>query len=212
MDGHLIRFEENKTFVFIDCETENLCLNECNNLPWQIAMIKAEGGKMVDSKDYYVAWNRDINISADAARITRFNPVDYNKKKIKFEEIFPTIKDWLDNADYIVGHNILGFDIYLIKDFYNYAGEEYQHLMDKIIDTNCVAKGIKFELPYKEGEDFLEYQYKLTHERRRGVKTNLAFLGKEYEIKHDPNKLHDALADLELNLKVWNQLKYRLEF
>ena len=169
MDGHLIRFEENKTFVFIDCETENLCLNECNNLPWQIAMIKAEG-------------------------------------------VFPTIKDWLDNADYIVGHNILGFDIYLIKDFYNYAGEEYQHLMDKIIDTNCVAKGIKFELPYKEGEDFLEYQYKLAHERRRGVKTNLAFLGKEYEIKHDPSKLHDALADLELNLKVWNQLKYRLEF
>ena len=41
MDGHLIRFDEDKTFVFIDCETENLCLNSFNNLPWQIAMIKA---------------------------------------------------------------------------------------------------------------------------------------------------------------------------
>ena len=82
MDGHLIRFDEDKTFVFIDCETENLCLNSFNNLPWQIAMIKAKGGQILDSKDYYVGWDRDVNVSVEAARITRFNPVDYDKRKI----------------------------------------------------------------------------------------------------------------------------------
>ena len=211
MDGHLIRFDEDKTFVFIDCETENLCLNSFNNLPWQIAMIKAKGGQILDSKDYYVGWDRDVNVSVEAARITRFNPVDYDKRKIKFEEIFPTIEDWLDNADYIVGHNILGFDIYLIKDFYNYVGKDYRHLMSKIIDTNSIARGIKFELPYRTSENFLEYQYKLVHERRKGIKTNLTALGKEFQIEHDYDRLHDALVDLELNLKVWNQLKYQLE-
>ena len=211
MDGHLIRFDEDKTFVFIDCETENLCLNSFNNLPWQIAMIKAKGGQILDSKDYYVGWDRDVNVSVEAARITRFNPVDYDKRKIKFEEIFPTIEDWLDNADYIVGHNILGFDIYLIKDFYNYVGKDYRHLMSKIIDTNCIARGIKFELPYRTSENFLEYQYKLVHERRKGIKTNLTALGREFQIEHDYDRLHDALVDLELNLKVWNQLKYQLE-
>ena len=211
MDGHLLRFDEYKTFVFIDCETENLCLNSFNNLPWQIAMIKAKGGQILDSKDYYVGWDRDVNVSVEAARITRFNPVDYDKRKIKFEEIFPTIEDWLDNADYIVGHNILGFDIYLIKDFYNYVGKDYRHLMSKIIDTNCIARGIKFELPYRTSENFLEYQYKLVHERRKGIKTNLTALGREFQIEHDYDRLHDALVDLELNLKVWNQLKYQLE-
>ena len=211
MDGHLIRFDEDKTFVFIDCETENLCLNSFNNLPWQIAMIKAKGGQILDSKDYYVGWDRDVNVSVEAARITRFNPVDYDKRKIKFEEIFPTIEDWLDNADYIVGHNILGFDIYLIKDFYNYVGKDYRHLMSKIIDTNCIARGIKFELPYRTSENFLEYQYKLVHERRKGIKTNLTALGREFQIEHDYDRLHDALVDLELNLKVWNQLKYQLD-
>ena len=211
MDGHLIRFDEDKTFVFIDCETENLCLNSFNNLPWQIAMIKAKGGQILDSKDYYVGWDRDVNVSVEAARITRFNPVEYDKRKIKFEEIFPTIEDWLDNADYIVGHNILGFDIYLIKDFYNYVGKDYRHLMSKIIDTNCIARGIKFELPYRTSENFLEYQYKLVHERRKGIKTNLTALGREFQIEHDYDRLHDALVDLELNLKVWNQLKYQLE-
>ena len=212
MDENFLRFDKEKEYVFIDCETFNLCLNSCHNLPWQIAMLKVKGDKKIAEKDFHVKWDTNLKISADAARITRFNPVDYNKRKIKFEEIFPTIKEWLDNADYIVGHNILGFDIYLIKDFYNYAGEDYRHLMDKIIDTNCVARGIKFELPYKEGEDFLEYQYKLVHERRRGIKTNLTALGKEFQIEHNYDKLHDALVDLDLNLKVWNQLKYRLEF
>ena len=174
-------------------------------------MIKAKGGQILDSKDYYVGWDRDVNVSVEAARITRFNPVDYDKRKIKFEEIFPTIEDWLDNADYIVGHNILGFDIYLIKDFYNYVGKDYRHLMSKIIDTNCIARGIKFELPYRTSENFLEYQYKLVHERRKGIKTNLTALGREFQIEHDYDRLHDALVDLELNLKVWNQLKYQLE-
>ena len=41
-----------------------------------------------------------------------------DKKGIAPEEAFPTIQDWLDNCDYIVGHNVLGFDIYLIKDLY----------------------------------------------------------------------------------------------
>jgi len=57
----------------------------------------------------------------------------------------------------------------------------------------------------------LEYQYKIMHTRRKGVRTSLAYLGKEFKIEHDHSKLHDALVDLELNLKVWNQLKYQIE-
>ena len=46
--------------------------------------------------------------------------------------------------------------------------------------------------------------------RVKGVKTNLTALGKEYNIDHNYDKLHDALVDLELNLKVWNKLKWKL--
>jgi len=41
MDEDFLRFDKEKEYVFIDCETLNLCLNSCHNLPWQIAMIKA---------------------------------------------------------------------------------------------------------------------------------------------------------------------------
>ena len=117
MDGHLLRFDKEKEYVFLDCETLNLCLNSCHNLPWQIGMIKVTGDKVIATKNYYIKWDTHLKISADAARITKFNPRILEKKGLTPEEVFPTMEDWLDNCDYIVGHNFLGFDLYLINIF-----------------------------------------------------------------------------------------------
>lgn len=211
MDEHLLRFDKGKKFTFIDCETENLCLHPSQNLAWQIGMIKAEGDKKLDEKDLLVKWDRPINVSKAAARITRFSPIKHRENAVHMDELFPTVKDWLDSADYIVGHNILGFDIYLIKHMYERAGESYEYLMDKIIDTMCVAKGVKLGLRFDSETSFLVYQYKMLDIRKKGLKTNLAGLGKEYQIDHDYENLHDAVNDLELNLKVWNKLKWQME-
>ena len=51
MDEHLLRFDKDKNYVLIDCETENLCLHSTNNLPWQIGIIKAKGEKKVDEQE-----------------------------------------------------------------------------------------------------------------------------------------------------------------
>jgi DNA polymerase III epsilon subunit-like protein len=211
MDEHLLRYDKKKTFVLIDLETFNLCLNFCHNLPWQIGMIKAKGDFKTDSKNYYINWDTKLKISQDAARITRYDHKKVQRDGLDIKDTFPTIKDWLDHANYIVGHNILGFDINLIKELYKSMGCKWDHLMPKIIDTNCMARGIKYNMPYKPNENLLEYQYKIYHTRRKDVKSSLSFLGKENGIEHDYDKLHDALNDLDLNLKVWNKLKWQIE-
>ena len=211
MDNELLRFNNKKTIVLVDFETENLCLHGEENLPWQAAMVLSSGGNLINHKNFYVKWHRELKVSKEAARITRFSPTEHKKKALPIEDIFPTMKDWFDKADYILGHNILGFDIYLMRYIYSYMGEDYMPLMNKIIDTNCIAKGIKFGIFYKPEENFLEYQYKIMHTRRKGVRTSLAYLGKEFKIEHNSDNLHDAIVDLELNLKVWNQLKYQIE-
>jgi DNA polymerase III epsilon subunit-like protein len=211
MDEQFLRFDKEKEYVFLDCETLNLCLNSCHNLPWQIGMIKVVADKATSSKNFYIKWDTHLKISADAARITKFNPKVLEKKGLPPEEVFPTVEDWLDNCDHIVGHNFLGFDLYLLKDFYKYMGKPYKHLVEKVIDTNCIARGLKFGNYYKPGDNFLEYQYKMYSERRRGVRTNLTALGKEYEIDHDYDNLHDAIVDLELNVKVWNKIKWMID-
>ena len=211
MDSHLLRYDKKKTLVFIDCETFNLCLNSCHNLPWQVAMIKLTGDSVFGSKDFLIKWDTHLKIGKEAARITRYSEKAMQNGGVTPEEAFPTIQDWLDNADYIVGHNILGFDVYLIKDYYKHMGLDYRHLMHKIIATNCLARGIKYDLPYKQEQELLTYQYKVVHERRRGVKSGLAYMGKELNIEHDYDKLHNALVDLELNVKVWNKLKWQTD-
>ena len=211
MDEHLLRFDKKKTLVFIDCETLNLCLNKCHNLPWQVSMIKVSGDKITAEKDFYIKWDTRLKISEDAARITRFSQTKMDKKGILPEEAFPTIQDWLDNSDFIVGHNVLGFDIYLIKDLYESQGADWKHLVEKTLDTNCLAKGVKIGPEYRQGDDLTAWQYRMYHTRKKGVRTNLMALGKEYEIDHNYEKLHDALVDLQLNIKIWNKLKWQLE-
>jgi DNA polymerase III epsilon subunit-like protein len=211
MKKKLLRYEKNKTFVFIDCETLNLCLNYCYNLPWQIAMIKVKGDKIIDSKDFYVKWKTNLKITEEAARITRYSQATVDKKGISPEKIYPTIKQWLDEADYIVGHNVLGFDLYLIKGLYEYMGDDYRHLTPKVIDTYAIAKGIRAEKYYDSNSNFLEYQYQITSQIIKGIKTNLTAVGKYYDIEHDYANLHNALVDLELNVKVWNKLKWEID-
>ena len=212
MREHLLRFDKSKTYVFIDCETFNLCLSSVNNLPWQIAMIKAVAGKKIAEKNFYIKWDTPLKIGAEAARITRYSQKIMDDKGIPPEQAFPTIRDWLDNADWIIAHNMLHFDLYLIRDYYRLNNLDYEHLMPKILDTNALARGVKMNMPYREDEgSLIEYQYRTANTRKKGVRTNLMALAKGYKIDHDYDHLHDAIVDLELNLKVWNKLKWEIE-
>jgi DNA polymerase III epsilon subunit-like protein len=211
MDEHLLRYNTNKNLVFIDCETFNLCLNYCHNIPWQIAMLKVKGDNKIDEKNFYLKWQTDLKISQDAAKITRYDHKKVQKEGKDPKEIFPTIKDWLDHADYIIGHNVLGFDIYLIKEYYKKMGCSWHHIVNKFIDTNAIARGIKYDIPYNPKQNLLEYQYKIYHTRKKNVRSSLTVLGKENGIEHDYDRLHDAINDLELNLKVWNKLKWQVD-
>ena len=87
MDEHLLRFDKEKTLVFIDCETLNLCLNSCHNLPWQISMLKVKGDESVAEKDFYLKWDTNLKISEGAARITRYSQKTVDKKGVAPEEV-----------------------------------------------------------------------------------------------------------------------------
>lgn len=210
MDDHLLRYQS-KNLLFIDCETFNLSLNRCHNLPWQIAMIKYYGEKFIDSKDIFIKWDTHLKISEEAARITQYDHNKVEKYGKRIEEFFPTIEDWLNKCDYIIGHNILGFDIYMIKNIYEYMGKNWEHLTEKIIDTNCLARGIKYGMPYSRKDSLIEYQYKIYHTKKKNIRSSLGFLAKEYNIVYNENELHNAMKDLELNFQVWNKLKWQVE-
>lgn len=214
MDGHLLRYRQDVTYAFIDLETFNLNLSFTYNRPWQVGIILVKGEKVVDAKDIRINWPDapHLSIGKEAAVITKFDPVLHRKLAVLPEQAFPRFWPMLESADYIVMHNGLKFDLYLLKDYARMMDKSWKWMMPKILDTKSIAQGIKMNIPYKPKDgSFLEYQYRMANIIAHGVKTRLALLGKEYGISHDYDRLHDAIVDLELNLKVWNKLKFQVE-
>jgi DNA polymerase III epsilon subunit-like protein len=214
MDGNLLRFRKGVKYAFIDCETYNLCLNFRQNRPWQIGVLEVVDETIVSAHDIWVLWPDapHLKVGKEAAFITRYSEEEHLKKGILPEEAFYKFWPILEEADYIIWHNGLKFDIYLLKGFAERMGADWKWLATKCLDTKALAQGIKMNIPYNsEKEPFFEYQYKMANSFARGIKTRLEILGKEYGIDHDYDKLHDAIVDLELNLKVWNKIKYQVE-
>jgi DNA polymerase III epsilon subunit-like protein len=215
MDGDLLRYNKNVTYSFLDCETLNLNLNFAFNRPWQIAVINCKGGEIVQKKDVRIDWSKvapKLKIGIEAARVTHFDPVHHASLAVSPEEGFTMFWDDLKKTDYIIMHNGLRFDLYLLRGYAEYMGVDWKFIVNKIIDTKSIAQGIKLGIPYspKQG-NFLEYQYRMSNSFVRGIKTSLITLAKEYGIQFEEEKLHDALYDLEINKLVWDKLKYQIE-
>jgi len=221
MDEHLIRFQKKK-FLFLDFETFNLALHDSVNLPWQVATIlietvQDEYGNIrndeISRDDIYLKWESDLKIGEGARRITGYTEQKFSRKCIPEAEGFETIYKQVEECDYLVGHNVLGFDIFLLRNWYRKHGKEYNHLPNKVIDTLSIARSINLEYSYKGSEmALLDFQMKMLSIRKKGMKTSLGALGKSHNIEHNYAKLHDALVDLELNIKVWDKLKLQIDF
>jgi DNA polymerase III epsilon subunit-like protein len=216
MDGHLLRFDKNVTYALIDLETFNLNLSFVQNRPWQVGVLKVKGETVVESHDLRInlRWPDapHLKIGEGAAMVTRFNEEYHNRFARPAEEVFQTFWPILKEADYIIMHNGLKFDLYLLRDYAKYVGEDWKFITPKVIDTKSIAQGIKMGIKFNpKNETFMEYQYKMANIYAHGVKTRLEILGKEFGIEHDYEHLHDAIVDLQLNLKVWNKLKTQIE-
>lgn len=214
MDGELLRYRKDITYAFIDLETFNLNLSFKWNRPWQVGVIVVKGEQVIDAKDIRVNWPDapHLSIGKKAAEITKFDAAIHKKLAILPEPALEKFWPLLEQADKIIMHNGLKFDLYLLKDYAVMMGKEWKWMLPKVIDTRAVAQGVKMNIPYKPKDgSFLEYQYRMLNIYAKGVKTSLKVLGPEYGIEHDYAHLHDAIVDLELNLKVWNRLKYQIE-
>lgn len=222
LESKLLRFDKSSVFIYIDLETLNLCLNFVKNRPWQISMIKVRDEKVIDRFDLFPDWSdTGLKISDEAAKVTGYydRPIErygsipmsqvYDLKKKPQKECFEIMSRELNGADYIVGHNIINFDVPLIFEYYKLNGCVPYGIVNKFIDTLSLSKGVKTSKELKIEDNLFSYQYKMSSMRIRG--TSLSAMGKLLDIDHDYACLHDAMVDLELNKKVFEKLKWKVE-
>jgi DNA polymerase III epsilon subunit-like protein len=197
----LLRFKFDQKYLILDTETEGL--NLVSSRPWQISWITAQGKTIKSKNDRFVKWS-DLNVSPDAARITGFNQFDYESKA---EDPLKVLKDlWsviTDPSYIIVGQNLLNFDVYILNVLRKCCNlhPDYSYI-HRILDTRALAMSIAMGNKDVDKSDILT-QYKYISHRDKKIKTSQAALLKQYEIEHDPLKLHNALYDIEMTFKIF---------
>ena len=212
MKEELLRFNKNQKYIIFDYETCNLNLVSTKNKPWQLAFMVFQNNKILDTADYILDWP-NIEVSKEAARVTGFTKTMYNKRKSCPRKALNHFEKYLYDEDIIpLGHNILGFDVYIhnihrkllkLNSDYSYIGRS--------IDTVCLAKAIKKDIKKNKNSESIAWLYKLLNYRERGLKTNLQQCCRDYEIDFDPKKLHDAMYDIKKNMEVFKKMLWDVE-
>ena len=212
MREDLLRFKNDQKYLIFDYETCNLNLGLEMNKPWQLAYITAKGKFINERVDSWLSWP-EIKVSKGAARVTGFTMQKYNKLKSDPLKALNSFEEYLYDPDYlIIGHNVLGFDVYIHNIHRSLCGKKPDYsYVDRIVDTNCIARAIKSDIKPKEKDDFLSWQYRLLNHRVRGVKTNLKQMCLDYSIDFDATKLHNALYDIEVNFEVFKKMIWDIE-
>jgi len=210
----LLRYKKDAKLAFFDFETEGLCLYLPENLPWELGLLTVQGGEIQRADLIHMnGWHRPVRVSKEAARITGFNQANYERSAIDQKEVFEKVLETFRWADYIIGHNIFGFDYCLLKQWYDMHGQSSKSIERKLIDTKSLASAIKSEIPFDiENDDFLAWQLALSNHREKGVKTNLGAMADHYGAEYDKSKTHQGLYDIEkLNWPVYQKMIWDLE-
>ena len=144
--------------------------------------------------------------------MTGWTQSEYDKKAQDASKILEDFESYLYDDSYInVGHNILGFDIYMHGIFRRCLGKspDYSYVK-RSIDTLCLAKAIKNDISFSKSDNLFNWQYRLNNMIDRKSKKKLIDLCKDYEIKIDQDKLHDAMYDIEQNYEVFKKMLWEV--
>jgi DNA polymerase III alpha subunit (gram-positive type) len=195
----LIRFGDRKILYF-DMESQRVnCMDD--NLPFQCSWVITQRGKILSEHNYYINWP-NFKMSDDAAKITHFKQswVDNGDDP---EFVLDAFESYLQDELYLIsGHNILAFDLMLWQLWRKALNRNVNYsILPRIIDTNILSRAYKMYWK-PDRNNFIAWQYKVYNTPKKGVKTNLQQMAKEFDIVFDETKLHDAGYDLAVNNQV----------
>ena len=221
---NLLRYHwKDYKLLILDFETCNLNL-ACNNLPWEIGYILMDHGKKTVSENRRIWWE-DLNMSADAARITRFSWSDYKQSA---EDPTKVLKDFekelYDKNTINITFNGLNFDMYLHQLWRKELGLPTDwSFVARSIDVLALSRAYKLGLtPPDNWEDFIFWQTKLINyyedsrlrkdkKAKLGGSTTLGAMAKHFGINVDELKTHGGLYDVELTWAVFEKLMWKMD-
>ncbi len=211
-EENLLRFNKQKRFVFFDIESEDLRL--LNNRGWQLSYLVATQNEILEEHDEFLWWP-DLNMSAGAAAITRFNHEDYKRKAKDPREILEKFDEYLYNEENIIcGANIVNFDIYVLNTMRKAVGlKTCWDFVPRLLDVQCIEKAKTLgrkDIP-QDPNKRAATMFELSNWHKRGVKTSVKHLATQvYDIPYDEDQAHNAEYDNRLVYQILKKQIYSI--
>lgn len=205
----LLRFDRERRYMAWDLETTGLNLGFAQ--PFQISYVIFTMDKILERHNFFIQWD-NLRMSKGAAEVTRFNFEDYQRRAIDGKAVLESFDAYLYSPDiWNIGQNLLGYDSMIHAAWRRNLGkkEDFSY-QARLFDTVALGKAFKKGMK-PDTSDLLAWQYRMLSYREKGLKVNLAQLGRDLEVKFDESRLHDSEIDTLLNVEVFRQLLWKIE-
>lgn len=207
----LLRYQDKQKYLIIDGESNGLNLHDSQ--PWQIAYVICTSKTIEQAVVRYPKWDGFV-MSDEAARVTRFDMKDYLARAEPADDVLKDFETLLFDPEYLIlGHNLIGFDAYLINTWRRLCGrKEDWSFVSRIVDTLCLSRAYRFQI-VPDRNDFIGWQYKMLtmRSRSKGMGASLGAMAREFGIEYDERLAHDAGVDIRYNHEVFKRLIWEVE-
>ncbi len=209
--SNLLRYRDNQRYLLLDGESNGLNLH--SSQPWQIAYSICTNKQIEATVVRYPKWP-DFVMSDEAAQVTRFDMKDYLSRAEDANEVLTDFEKLLFDPQYLIlGHNLLGFDAYLIQTWRRLCGRsEDWSFVPRIIDTLCLSRAYRFNIQ-PDHDNLLAWQYKMLtiRSKAKGMGASLGAMAREFGIEYDERRAHSAAYDISINHQVATKLFWSVE-
>lgn len=199
--------------IFCIIDTETTHLNLLTTKIWQISYSLMQNRKILEEHDYHV-WQDNLEMSADAARVTRFDFNKYKSLAVPSREVALKFAEVLYNPNiFLVFHNGWGFDLAVIKNWLISEGlwRGWLDIPRRVIDTMCLLRMHNNDEKPDLG-NFIGCQLKQIGKPPRGAKKSSLGAGcKEFGIEYDSSSAHDSAYDIRKTGELCNALLYKFD-
>ncbi|EPP34842.1 exonuclease, DNA polymerase III, epsilon subunit family domain protein [Chlamydia ibidis] len=161
-------------FVCLDCEMTGLDVKKDRII--EFAAVRFTFDSVIDSIEHLI--NPDRVVSAESQRIHRISDAML-KDQPKIAEVFPKIKAFLKEGDYIVGHSV-GFDIQVLS-------QEAERIGDSFLSKYLIVDTLRLAKEYGDSPN-----------------NSLESLAVHFNVPYDGN--HRAMKDVQINISIFKHL------
>ncbi|QVE48641.1 DNA polymerase III polC-type,DNA polymerase III subunit epsilon,Uncharacterized protein conserved in bacteria,DNA polymerase III, alpha subunit, Gram-positive type,Exonuclease [Chlamydia poikilotherma] len=158
-------------FVCLDCEMTGLDVKKDRII--EFAAMRFTFDNVIDSMETLI--NPDRVISAESQRIHRISDAML-KDQPRIAEVFPKIKSFLKEGDYIVGHSV-GFDLQVLT-------QEAERVGESFLSKYCIIDTLRLAKEYGDSPN-----------------NSLEALAVHFNVPYDGN--HRAMKDVEININIF---------